>query len=169
MSCLKHTAKLLAGTTGLVALTALTACTNPTSTAGSVSRFTNGTIVEMERISIDAERSDTETNSLIGAVIGGIAGNLLNNHTTGTLVGAGAGAIAGNLASRGMNREDGVRLTVDTDEGTYLVDQPFSCSYQVGQQVRLINAGGNNAQVQIYENGAYRTVQKNEPRDCPVR
>lgn len=146
----------------------LNGCTNPTSTAGTVSSYYDGTLTGIEMIDIDAQEYDSTTNALLGAIGGAIIGNLLNKHSTGTLVGAGLGGAAAGLGSSAANRQDGLRLSVNTEAGNMIVDVPFSCQYRVGQKVRVISGGGA-APVQVYSQGAYRTATVQSKSECPTR
>ncbi len=162
------------GTTLALAL-ALTAslvvsgCTNPTSTAGRVSYFTEGVITDIEHISLDLDHYDTKSNAALGAAIGAGAGQIIGDNTESTLIGAGIGAIVAGASSAFMNRtDDGARLTVNTNQGLILVDQPFSCNFKKGARVRMINQDNNNVQVQVLVNGSWRTAEKGSPKDCPL-
>lgn len=144
-------------------------CTHPTSTAGNVSYFTEGVITDVEYITIDLKRYDTGGNAAVGAAVGAAAGQVLGHNTKSTLIGAGIGALLAAGASKTMDRtSDGARLTINTSKGLVLVDQPFSCYYQPGAQVRLINQSNNTVQVQVMNNGTYRTVETNSPKDCKI-
>ena len=63
---------------------------------------------------------------------------------------------------------DGARLTINTNQGLVLVDQPFSCNYQCGAKVRLINQSDNTVQIQVLVNGTYRTAETNSPKECSL-
>lgn len=144
-------------------------CTNPTSTAGSVSYFTEGVITDVEYITLDLNRYDTSGNAVIGAAVGAAAGQVIGHDTESTLIGAGIGALLAAGASKTMDRtSDGARLTINTSQGLVLVDQPFSCYYQPGAQVRLVNQSNNTVQIQVLTNGTYRTVETNSPKDCKI-
>lgn len=146
-----------------------TGCTNPTSTAGKVSYFTEGVITDIEHITIDLDHYDTKNTAVVGGIAGAAAGQIIGGNTKGTLIGAGIGALLSGAASKLMDRtDDGARLTVNTSQGFITVDQPFSCYYKKGAKVRLINQGNNTVQVQVLHNGHYRTAQKNDPKDCKL-
>lgn len=146
----------------------LNGCTNPTSTAGRVSYYTEGVITDIETITIDLDHYRTEGNVGIGAVVGAGLGQLIGGDTEATLLGAGIGALLGGGASALADRTEGMRLSVSTAQGMILVDQPYSCNFYKGAPVRLINSGSNNVQVQVLVNGTYRTAEKNASKDCPV-
>jgi Ni/Co efflux regulator RcnB len=58
-------------------------------------------------IGCDAPGGKQEGGALIGAVLGGLAGNSISKHsTTGTIVGAGAGAAAGSYVGCRMQKAD---------------------------------------------------------------
>lgn len=146
----------------------LNGCTNPTSTAGKVSYFTEGVITDMEPITIDLEHYQTGNNAAVGAVVGAGLGQLIGGDTEGTLIGAGIGALLGGGASALADRTEGIRLTVNTNQGLVLVDQPYSCNFYKGAKIRMINSGSNAVQVQVLINGTYRTAEKGSSKDCPL-
>ncbi|HIV55817.1 MAG TPA: hypothetical protein H9898_08530 [Candidatus Anaerobiospirillum stercoravium] len=152
-----------------LAVTTLSGCTNPTSTAGKVSYFTEGVITDLEYITIDLEHYNTQKSAVVGGVAGAAAGQVIGGDTEGTLIGAGIGALLAGAAAAMMDRTDeGIRLTINTNQGLILVDQPYSCTYQKGSKVRLINQSDNTVQVQVLVNGSYRTAQKNKRDECPL-
>ncbi len=152
-----------------LAVTTLSGCTNPTSTAGKVSYFTEGVITDLEYITIDLEHYNTQKSAVVGGVAGAAAGQVIGGDTEGTLIGAGIGALLAGAAAAIMDRTDeGIRLTINTNQGLILVDQPYSCTYQKGSKVRLINQSDNTVQVQVLVNGSYRTAQKNKRDECPL-
>ena len=146
---------------------AINGCTNPTTEAGSVNTFYDGTITDIERVDMNNKQQDSSTNAVMGAVAGAIVGNMLNGHTTGTLVGAGAGLLAGKGYSMLADRTDGVRMTIETENGPMIVDMPFSCMYGVGKKVRLVT-GSTNGSVMVEENGHYVTATKDSMSKCPT-
>ncbi len=145
----------------------LNACTNPTTRAGTVSEFMEGTILGVEVVDMDTDHYDTGTNVLLGALAGAVAGQLINHHSKGTLVGAGIGAAATGLASSWANRTEGVRLTIDTSSGQMVVDEPFSCLYRKNARVRLIS-NSNSGQIQVLSNGHYVTAVQESTSNCPL-
>lgn len=145
----------------------LSGCTNATTEAGSMNAYYDGTITDIEPIDMDNKQQDSTTNAVIGMVAGAIAGNALNGHTTGTLVGAGAGLLAGKGYSMLADRTDGVRMTVDTENGPMIIDMPFSCKYGVGKKVRIVS-GSTNGSVMVEENGHYVTATKDSKSKCPA-
>ncbi|MCR5537105.1 MAG: hypothetical protein K6F05_06805 [Succinivibrio sp.] len=154
----------------LVALSSallLNGCTNPTTHAGAVSEFMDGTILGVEIVDMDSDNYDTGTNTLLGALAGAAAGQAINHHSKGTLIGAGIGAVAAGLASGFGNRSDGVRLTIDTSSGQMVVDEPFSCLYRKNAKVRLIS-NSQGGQVQVLSNGRYITAKQESKSNCPV-
>ncbi len=162
---LKATALAVVAATALVA----TGCTNPTSTAGKVSYFTEGVITDIEYITIDLDKYNTTNTAIVGGAVGAAAGQMIGHDTKGTLIGAGIGALLAGAASKFMDRTtDGARITVNTNQGLILVDQPFSCNYKKGAHVRLINQSDNTVQVQVLVDGRYITAEKNSPKECPL-
>ncbi len=148
------------------AVAILSGCTNPVSTAGTSSAYYTGKITGIEVVDIDSQKYDSTTNTVVGAVGGAILGQLFNKHTSGTLVGAGLGAAAGNLGSKALNRSEGLRISIDSENGPMLVDVAFNCSYKVGQKVRVVTSS-NGAQLQVYRNGAYHTATAQKTSACP--
>lgn len=146
----------------------LNGCTNPTSTAGKVSYFTEGEIVDIEQITLDLDHYQTGGNAGIGAVVGAGLGQIIGGDSEATLLGAGIGALIGGGASALADRQEGMRLTVNTSQGMVIVDQPYSCNFYRGAKVRIINSGTNNVQVQVNIGGQYITAQKGASTDCPL-
>jgi outer membrane lipoprotein SlyB len=142
-------------------------CTNPTTEAGSVNTFYDGTITDIEPIDMDNKQQDSTTNAVMGAVAGAIVGNMINGHTTGTLVGAGAGLLAGKGVSMLADRTDGVRMTVETENGPMIIDMPFSCKYGIGKKVRIVS-GSSNGSIMVEEDGHYVTATKDSKSKCPA-
>jgi outer membrane lipoprotein SlyB len=141
-------------------------CTNPTGTAGTANAYYTGKITGIEVVDLDTNKYDTTTNTVVGAVGGAILGQLFNKHTSGTLVGAGLGAAAGNLGSKALNRSEGLRISIDSENGPMMVDVPFNCNYKVGQKVRVVTSS-TGSQLQVYRNGAYRTAVNQKTSACP--
>lgn len=152
---------------GSVLALSLTGCTNPTSTAGSRSTYYEGIIEDIEIIDIQTNQMNDGNNTIIGAIAGAIIGNMVNKHSTGTVVGAGIGAVAGNAVSKATNRTDGVRLTVETDNGPMIIDMPFSCKYKVGKKVRLVSSGDKGT-IMVESNGKYKTATQDSYTTCPL-
>ncbi len=145
----------------------LAACTNPTGTSGQMSYFTEGTIKDIEVIDLQKNEYDTKKNAALGAIVGAAAGQLIGRDTEGTLIGAGIGAIVGGGASMAADSGTGMRLTVNTDSGLVLIDQPYSCLFKKNAKVRLINRDGST-QLQVYDGSRYRTATNDSPSDCPL-
>ena len=140
------------GLTILVATTlSMAGCTVPTTEAGNTQTYYEGKITGIELIDMKTNRNDNTKNTLLGAVGGALLGNLIGKNSTGTVIGAGAGALAGNALSEYGQRHEGVRLSVDTDNGPVIVDMPFSCKYAIGKKVRLIS-GSSQGSVMVYNN-----------------
>lgn len=151
-----------------LAVTSLTGCTNPTSRAGQVSYFTEGVITDMEYITIDLDHYNKTNTAVVGGIAGAAAGQAIGGDSEGTLIGAGIGALLAAGAAALMDRtSDGIRLTINTNQGLILVDQPYSCTYRKGAKVRLINQNDNTVQLQVLVNGSYVTAEKNDRDECP--
>lgn len=144
-------------------------CTNPTSTAGQVSYFTEGVITDIEYITLDLEHYNTKNTAIVGGAAGAAAGQIIGHNSSSTAIGAGIGALLAVGASALMDRtSDGARLTVNTNQGLIIVDQPYSCNYRKGAKIRLINRSNNTVDVQVLVNGHYKTAQKSQHKDCPL-
>lgn len=152
---------------GMLCAATLNACTNPVSEAGTVNTYYEGTITGIEAIDIANKKNDNTSNTILGAVGGALLGNLISKNSTGTAVGAGLGALAAGSASKYMDRHDGVRLTIDSDNGPLIVDMPFSCKYAVGKKVRLIS-GSSQGSVMVKQNGRYVTATEDSYTKCPA-
>ena len=148
------------------AVVILSGCTNPVGTAGTSNAYYAGRITGIEVVDLDTQNNDSTTNTVVGAIGGAIIGQLLNKHTSGTLVGAGLGAAAANLGSKALNRSEGLRISIDSENGPMLVDVPFNCSYAVGQKVRVVTSSAG-AQLQTYSGGAYHTASAQSTSACP--
>ncbi|MGN1281891.1 MAG: YMGG-like glycine zipper-containing protein [Succinivibrio sp.] len=164
----KHNRSLCLVTLGSMAVLALNACTNATTQAGSVNTYYDGTITDMEAVDLDTNRNDTGTNTLLGAVGGALIGNLIGKNSTGTLVGAGVGALAAGGASKLANRHDGVRLTIDSENGPLIVDMPFSCKYEIGKKVRLISNSSSGSVMVDNGDGHFTTATEDSYKKCPA-
>ena len=140
---------------GMLCAATLSACTNPVSEAGTVSTYYEGRITGIEAIDINNKKNDNTSNTI------------LSKNSTGTAVGAGLGALAAGSASKYMDRHDGVRLTIDSDNGPLIVDMPFSCKYAVGKKVRLIS-GSAQGSVMVQNNGRYETATEDSYSKCPA-
>ncbi len=146
----------------------LSACTNPTGTAGSMNSTYRGTLHAIEVIDLDEQKYNTSTNAMLGGLAGAVLGNIISKNSTGTWVGAAAGAAVGGLGSMGMNRSEGLRLSVDSENGDVIIDVPFNCNYKVGQTLRIVGSGNSGVQVQYYANGAYHTASAQSTSQCPA-
>ena len=157
------------GLTILVATTlSMAGCTVPTTEAGNTQTYYEGKITGIELIDMKTNRNDNTKNTLLGAVGGALLGNLIGKNSTGTVISAGAGALAGNALSEYGQRHDGVRLSVDTDNGPVIVDMPFSCKYAIGKKVRLIS-GSSQGSVMVYNKGHYYTATEDSKDKCPTK
>ena len=148
--------------------TMLSACTNPVTTAGNSQTYYEGKITQLELIEMTTNRNDTTKNTLLGAVGGALIGNLIGNNSTSTVVGAGLGALAAGGLSEYGQRKNGVRLTIDSDNGPLVVDMPFSCKYAVGKNVRLISGSSQGSIMVENSQGRYQTATEDDPSKCPA-
>ena len=147
------------------ALALTTACTNPTGSAGQMSYFTEGVITDVEVIDLAKNRYDSTSTAAMGAAGGAVAGQIIGHDSKSTIIGAGIGAAIGFLSSKLADHGEGLRLTVRTDQGLVLIDQPYSCQLQVGRKVRMINQDGSY-QVQVFDGSHYVTAVAQSPSDC---
>ena len=53
-----------------------------------------------------------------------------------------------------------------TENGSYMLDEPFSCDLKPGTRIRVIQ-GGEGADVQVWRDGAFRTPTETGESDCP--
>ncbi len=150
---------------GVIFGTALSGCTNPTGEAGQMMYFTEGTITHVEVIDVTKNRYDATSTAAAGAIGGAAAGQIIGGDTKGTLIGAGIGALLGGVSAKLADKGEGMRITVQTDKGLVLIDQPYSCVLQPGRKVRMINQNGSY-QVQVYDNGTYKTAIAQSPSEC---
>ncbi len=96
---------------------------------GAVSEVIAGTVVGAQRIRIDAESSDKNLGTGLGAAVGAGAGQLLGGGSgrIASTVGFGiVGALAGRSVGKYANQADGQLLHIRADQGgrTYQVKQP---------------------------------------------
>ena len=79
----------------------------------------------------------------VGAVLGGLAGNAISNHSAGgTVVGAVAGGIAGAVIENQATKQQGDEITVRLDSNqTVAVVQPEGQGIRLGDRVRLVSEG----------------------------
>ena len=145
----------------------MSGCTTSTGTVGKMSYFTEGVITDIEVIDVKKNNVDTTTNAGLGAATGAIAGQAIGRDTKGTLIGAGIGAVVGLLGSRFADSGDGMRLTVNTDNGLVLIDQPYSCLFKINAKVRMINNNGSY-QLQVFDGEHYRTAVAQSKSKCPI-
>ena len=64
---------------------------------------------------------------MLGALGGALLGGLISDHSSGALVGGALGGLAGAGGSHLGNRSEGVRMTVNTENGPTIVDTYFNC------------------------------------------
>ena len=150
-----------------LALGTLVACTNAPTRVGNVSSYYEGTITSLELIDVDTNKYNSSNNAMLGAIGGALFGGLVSDHSTGALIGGALGGLAGAGGSYLGNRNEGVRMTVNTSNGPTIVDTYFNCKLKIGSKIRLLS-GSNNGEVQVYYNGAYRTVTEQTQADCPT-
>lgn len=132
-------------------------CTNPTSEVGAVSTFTTGVVTDVEVIDIQKNKYDTTTSAIAGAAGGAAIGQIAANDTRGTLIGAGIGAAVAGLSSMALDRGEGMRVTIETDKGPIIVDQPYSKDIKKGAKVRMINHS-SGMQLQVFDGTTYKTA-----------
>lgn len=149
-----------------IALGTLASCTNAPTRVGNVSTYYDGTITSLELVEVDSNKYNSTGNTFLGAIGGALLGGLVSDHSSGALVGGALGGLAGAGGSYLGNRSEGVRMTVKTSNGPTIVDTYFNCQLKIGRKVRLLS-GSNNGEVQIYYNGAYKTITAQTQADCP--
>jgi outer membrane lipoprotein SlyB len=129
-----------------------TTSTYPTSTYPSSSYPVAGTeygrVVNIEYM--PAGTTAPRGNSILGAVVGGVAGALLGNQigsgsgrAAATVVGGVAGAAVGNQIARnqqGVTTAPGYRITMQSDQGQiHTYEVPATGDLRVGDRVRVDN------------------------------
>lgn len=163
----KKTFVSFAGPVLLASAVFMAGCTTPTGTVGKMSYFTEGVITDIEVIDVQKNNIETGTNTGLGAAAGAIAGQAIGRDSKGTLIGAGIGAAVGFLGSKFAESGDGMRLTVNTDNGLVLIDQPYSCLFKINSKVRMINNNGSY-QLQVFDGTRYRTAVAQSKSECPL-
>ncbi|MBO8415392.1 MAG: hypothetical protein IAB19_03300 [Proteobacteria bacterium] len=144
----------------------LTACTNPTGSAGQSMYFTEGVITSVEVIdNMQKNRYDATSTAVLGGVGGAAAGQIIGHDTKSTIIGAGIGAVIAGLSAKIADQGEGMRVTVKTEQGQLLIDQPYSCLLQPGRKVRMINNNGSY-QLQVFDGSTYRTAEQQSPSEC---
>ena len=161
---MRNVSRLMAVVSGGIAAAALAACsTYPVATATyPVSTTTYpvatyptagteyGRILNIEYMPVGTAAPVSNNNSVLGAVVGGVAGALLGStvgggsgRTAATVLGGVAGAAVGSHLARnsaGVTTQAGYRITMQTDRGaiqTYEV--PATGDLRVGDRVRVDN------------------------------
>lgn len=125
-----------------------TTSTYPAATSYPVAGIEYGRIVNIEYMPVGT--TAPRNNSVLGAVVGGVAGALLGSTIGGgsgraaaTVLGGVAGAAVGNQIARnqqGVTTAPGYRITMQSDQGvirTYEV--PATGDLRVGDRVRVDN------------------------------
>lgn len=143
-------------------------CTNPTGEAGEISYFTEGVITDIEIIDIKKNKYDTASTTGAGAIAGAAAGQVIGRDTKSTVIGAGIGAVVGGVGAIFADRGDGMRLTVNTSNGLILLDQPYSCLFQIDAKIRMIKQSSGSVQVQVWDGEHYRTAVAQSPSECEL-
>ncbi len=152
----------------IIAALSLNACTNPTSTAGAHSSFTEGIIMDYEKISINKDQYNDMKSAGVAAMAGAGIGQIIGKDTKSTLVGAIIGGLVGNTVSKlGNSYSDGMRVTVQTAKGPIIVDTLYSCLYRKNAKVRMINRNGK-VTMQVLTTEGYRTAVEDSPSKCPM-
>ncbi len=142
-------------------------CTNPTGQAGQISYFTEGVITDIEIIDIKKNKFNAAATTGAGAIAGAAAGQIIGRDTRSTVIGAGIGAVAGGVGAIFADRGEGMRLTVNTENGLILLDQPYSCLFQIDAKIRMIKHS-DGIQVQVWDGEHYRTAEAGLSSECPV-
>ncbi len=145
----------------------LSACTNYQSNVGQVSTYYSGTITGLELADVNTNEYNSAGNAVLGAMGGALLGGIIADDSTGAWIGASLGGLAGAAGSSYANRQDGVRMTIDSENGPMIVDTYFNCKLSLGKKVRLISGGSHGTEIQLYQNGAYKTLKQNKSTDCP--
>ncbi|MDR3394676.1 MAG: glycine zipper 2TM domain-containing protein [Parasulfuritortus sp.] len=104
-----------------------------------------GTVVSVRNVQIGGSKSGVGTAA--GAVVGGVAGSTMGEgrgSVVGAVLGAVVGGVAGSAVEKGVTRKPGLELTVRLDSGRTIavVQEDTGESFQVGDQVRVLDSGG---------------------------
>jgi outer membrane lipoprotein SlyB len=104
-----------------------------------------GTVVSVRNVQIGGSKSGVGTAA--GAVVGGVAGSSMGEgkgSVVGAVLGAVVGGVAGSVVEKGVTKKPGLELTVRLDSGRTIavVQEDTGESFQVGDQVRVLDSGG---------------------------
>ncbi len=151
--------KILASSAVVVASLLLGACQS-TLTGTSYSRdevrqiqtVRLGTVIDVQLVQIEGTK--TPVGTLAGGAIGGIAGSGIGGgrgSDIAAIAGAVAGGYLGSKAEEAMTRTQGVQLTIELQDGTFVsVVQEVQpgVSFAPGDHVKLLSGSGTTRVVQ---------------------
>ncbi|MBS4098664.1 MAG: glycine zipper 2TM domain-containing protein [Sulfuricella sp.] len=103
-----------------------------------------GVVESVRQVQIEGRQSGAGT--VAGAVIGGVAGSNVGGgkgSIIGSVLGAVAGGVAGSAIEGGMNKKNGLEITVKLDDGRLIaVTQEADEIFRSGERVRLLTGSG---------------------------
>ena len=119
------------------------------SSAGVSQRVQTGIVTSVRSVRINDDDSSTVSGSTaVGAVAGGVLGNLVGHgggRVAATVGGALLGAAAGNLGSKAAVAQNGYEITVKLDGGgTVAITQGADVAFSTGQHVKILSGGGRD-------------------------
>lgn len=113
-------------------------------------RVRYGRILDVRYVALQNSNSTSGVGIGVGAVAGGLLGNQIgggSGRTAATVIGAIGGGVLGNEIERRnyANRGEGIQINVRLDNrDTITIVQPYRGeNFQPGQNVRVVNEGGN--------------------------
>ncbi|SCC94447.1 putative lipoprotein pcp [Thiomonas sp. X19] len=110
-----------------------------------------GTVLAVQRVTIDAPDSATAPGGLLGALTGGYVGSRIGNGNgskVAAVLGAIAGGLGGEAATSGAYKQSGVQVTVKMDGGgDFAVTQAADVPLTVGERVEVVGGYGQIARV----------------------
>lgn len=117
------------------------------SQANTAQRTSYGTVVSVRPVKIDGDRGTINTGTVVGAALGGIAGNAFG-HGLGRVATTAGGAVVGGLAGNAIQNKatsaDGQEIVVRLNDGSEItVAQGTDERFSVGQRVKVVGSGNN--------------------------
>lgn len=110
---------------------------------------TKGKITHIEAVVVQSKQ--TGAGAGVGAAAGGVAGYSSGNSSTSKLAGVGGaliGGAVGHLAEKYMNKENAVKLEIETDSGEiFTIVQADDQKFQVGDRVRVTKSSKSKHRV----------------------
>lgn len=112
--------------------------------ARKIQTVKTGVVESVRPVKLEGTKSPVGT--LAGGAVGGIAGSSVGGgrgSAIAAVIGAVVGGLAGSAAEEGINRKDGLEITVKLDGGGLVaVVQEADDPFKAGERVRLLESGG---------------------------